>query len=146
MAEIRRSAILPYPASFMYALVNDVEAYPEFLPWCGGAKILARSADSMDASILIERAGVRQWFTTRNRLAVDESIEMELLDGPFERLHGRWRFESLAGDGCRIEFVLWFEMKRGLASAIIAPAFKKIANTLVDSFCDRAREQYAGQD
>ncbi len=140
MPEIRRSAILPYPASFMYSLVNDVEAYPEFLPWCGGARIIARDANSMDASILIERAGLTQWFTTHNRLTADESIEMELLDGPFEQLHGRWRFASLAEDGCRIELVLHFEMKRGLASAIIAPAFKKIASTLVDSFCERAKD------
>ncbi len=140
MAEIRRSAILPYPPSFMYTLVNDVEAYPQFLPWCGDAKILARAPDSMDASILIERAGLSQWFTTRNRLVADESIEMELLDGPFERLHGRWRFDSLADAGCKVELVLSFEMKRGLASAIIAPAFRKIANTLVDSFCERAKE------
>ncbi len=140
MSEIRRSAILPYPASFMYALVNDVEAYPDFLPWCGGAKIITRSADSMDASIRIERAGLNQWFTTRNRLTENESIEMELLDGPFERLHGRWDFASLAGSGCRIELVLRFEMKRGLASAIITPVFTKIANTLVDSFCQRAKE------
>ena len=140
MPEIRRSAILPYPPSTLYALVNDVEAYPEFLPWCGGARIVARDANSMDASILIERAGLSQWFTTRNRLVADESIEMELLDGPFEQLHGRWRFEALADDGCRIELVLRFEMKRGLAAAMIAPAFRKIAGTLVDSFCARARE------
>ena len=140
MTEIRRSAILPYPPGELYALVNDVEAYPQFLPWCGDAKILARGPDSMDASILIRRAGLNQWFTTRNRLLADESIEMELLDGPFERLHGHWRFEPLDDSGCRIEFVLRFEMKRGLASAIIAPAFRKIADTLIDSFCDRARE------
>lgn len=140
MAEIRRSAILPYPPNFMYTLVNDVEAYPQFLPWCGDAKILARAPDSMDASIMIERAGLSQWFTTRNRLVANESIEMELLDGPFERLHGLWRFNSLAGAGCKVELVLNFEMKRGLASAIIAPAFRKIANTLVDSFCERAKE------
>lgn len=140
MAEIRRSAILPYPASYMYALVNDVESYPRFLPWCGDAKILAQAPGTMDASILIVRAGLNQWFTTRNRLTEGEAIEMELLDGPFERLQGHWRFEALADSGCKIEFVLRFEMKRGLASAIIAPAFKRIANTLVDSFCDRARE------
>ncbi len=140
MTEIRRSAILPYPPAFMYALVNDVEAYPQFLPWCGDAKVLAQESDSMDASIRIERAGLDQWFTTRNRLVADETIEMELLDGPFERLQGQWRFVPLADSGCRVEFVLRFEMKRGLASAIIAPVFKRIANTLVDSFCDRAKE------
>lgn len=138
MPEIRRSAILPYPAGFMYELVNDIEAYPEFLPWCGGARILRRSTDTMDASIQIRRAGIEQWFTTRNRLRPGESIEMNLLDGPFERLQGCWRFEPLAADASKIELVLQFEMKRGLASAIIAPAFRQIANTLVDSFCARA--------
>ncbi len=143
MPEVRRSAILPYPAEFMYALVNDASAYPAFLPWCGGAEIHRQDETSMEASILMKAPGVRQWFRTRNRMLPNESIEIELVDGPFEELHGRWRFTPL-DDGCKIELLLKFEIKRGFAAALIAPAFNKIANTMVDSFCQRARESHAG--
>lgn len=140
MPEIKRSALLPYPAGFMYQVVNDVEAYPEFLPWCGGARIHVVDNSSMEASILISIAGIERWFRTCNRLRADESIELTLLDGPFESLEGSWKFVPLADDSCKIELQLNFEMKRGLASAVIAPAFTRIANTLVDSFCARAKE------
>jgi len=139
MPEIRRSALLPYPAGYMYHLVNDVESYPEFLPWCGGAQVHRADADSMEASILIEKAGVKQWFKTRNRLEPERSIQLNLVEGPFRFLEGNWSFEALEDEACKIELLLRFEMKRGLAAAVIAPAFTRIANTLVDSFCERAR-------
>lgn len=143
MPAIERSALMPYPASFMYAVVNDVEAYPEFLPWCGGARVHSAEVDAMEASVMIDRAGVKQWFKTSNRMHPDESIHMTLLEGPFEALEGTWRFTPLDGDGCKVELSLQFEMKRGLASAIIATAFTRIANTMVDSFCARARDLHA---
>lgn len=144
MPEIRRSALLPYPAEYLYRIVNDVEAYPEFLPWCGGARIDHAEEDTMEASILIEKAGVKQWFKTRNRMVPGKSIQLKLLEGPFRFLEGNWRFDSLDAEGCKIELHLRFEMKRGLTAAIIAPAFTKIANTLVDSFCARAKALHEG--
>ncbi len=139
MPEIRRSALLPYPATMLYRIANDVESYPEFLPWCGGARIHHADENTMEASILIEKGGLRQWFKTRNELVPGESIRLNLVEGPFRFLEGNWSFEAIENEGCRIELLLRFEMKRGIAAAIIAPAFTKIANTLVDSFCDRAR-------
>ena len=124
----------------MYDIVNQVEAYPEFLPWCGGAKLHFEDDASLEASIMIKVAGVEQWFKTRNSMVRGESIEIELLDGPFKRLHGHWRFTPVDEHGCKIELRLAFEFKRGLAAAVIAPAFTRIANTLVDSFCQRAQE------
>jgi len=140
VTEIKRSALLPYPARFMYDIVNEVESYPDFLPWCGGAEIHQVDNTSMQASVLIQAAGFNHWFRTRNVLVPGESIELKLVDGPFRELEGHWRFTSIDSEGSKIELALEFEFKRGLAGAIIAPVFTRIANTLVDSFCDRARE------
>ena len=144
MPEIARSALLPYPADFMYRLVNDAAAYPEFLPWCGGVEIHRQDATSMDASILMKAPGISSRLRTRNRMVPGKSIEIDLVDGPFERLKGRWTFTPMQDDGSKIELVLNFETKRGLGAALIGPAFNRIANTMVDSFCRRAREIYDG--
>lgn len=140
MPEIERSALLPFPADFMYRLVNDVASYPDFLPWCGAVEVHQEDEVSMDASILMKSVGINHWFRTRNRMQPGESIDIELIDGPFERLHGRWRFTPLDTQGSKIELKLEFEIRRSLAAAVIAPAFSRIANTMVDSFCRRARE------
>lgn len=142
MPEIRRSALMPYPVQFMYDIVNDVDSYPEFLPWCGGVKIHQLDNSSMEASILMRGAGLNHWFKTRNSMVPGQSIEMELVEGPFSKLDGLWSFTPIDSEGCKIELRLLFEMKQGLAFTLIAPAFSRIANTMVDSFCDRARDQY----
>ena len=126
----------------MYDLVNNVDAYPEFLPWCGGVEIHHVDRTSMEASILMRGAGLNHWFKTRNRMVPGKLIEMELIQGPFKSLEGRWRFTTVGERGCKIELVLKFEFKHGLATAIIKPAFTRIANTMVDSFCTRAQELY----
>ncbi len=133
---------MPYPAQFMYDIVNDVESYPEFLPWCGDVKINQLDNSSMEASILMRGAGLNHWFKTRNSMVPGQSIEMELVEGPFSKLEGLWSFTAIDSDGCKIELMLEFEMKQGLASTLIAPAFSRIANTMVDSFCERARNLY----
>jgi ribosome-associated toxin RatA of RatAB toxin-antitoxin module len=138
--EISRSALLPYPAAFMYDLVNAVDAYPEFLPWCGGARIEQQTDTTMEAAIQIRVAGLDQWFKTRNNMVPGESIDMQLVEGPFKKLRGQWKFLQLEETGCRIELMLEFEFKAGLAAKLIAPAFTRIANTMVDSFCQRAHE------
>lgn len=142
MPEIRRSALMPYPVQFMYDIVNDVESYPEFLPWCGDVKISQLDNSSMEASILMRGAGLNHWFKTRNSMVPGQSIEMELVEGPFSKLEGLWSFTPIDSDGSKIELMLQFEMKQGLASTLIAPAFSRIANTMVDSFCERARDRY----
>ncbi len=94
----------------------------------------------MEAAILMQAAGMNHWFKTRNTMVPGESIEMSLLEGPFSQLEGSWKFTSLNEDGCKIELMLQFEIKHSLAAAIITPAFSRIANTMVESFCNRARE------
>ena len=124
----------------MYDLVNAVDTYPEFLPWCGGARIEQQTDTSMEAAIQIRVAGLDQWFKTSNIMVPGESIVMQLVEGPFKKLRGQWKFLPREETGCRIELVLEFEFKAGLAAKLIAPAFTRIANTMVDSFCQRAHE------
>ena len=132
---------MPYPPGVMYDIVNDVDSYPEFLPWCGGVRVNQVNETSMEAAILMQAAGLNHWFKTRNRMVPGKSIDIALLEGPFKRLDGSWRFSPLDTDGCKIELMLNFEIKHNLASAIIAPAFTRIANTMVESFCNRATDQ-----
>jgi len=94
----------------------------------------------MVASVLMQAVGLNHWFKTDNRMKPGELIEISLIDGPFSQLDGHWRFTQLNEDGCKIELALDFEIKHNLASAIITPAFSRIANTLVESFCNRARD------
>jgi ribosome-associated toxin RatA of RatAB toxin-antitoxin module len=142
MPEISRSALMPYPARVMYDIVNEVERYPEFLPWCGGVEVHQADEHSMEAAILMRAAGLDHWFRTRNRMVPGESIEITLVEGPFSQLEGSWCFTPIDSDGCKIDLILQFEIKHSLAAAIIAPAFSRIANTMVESFCNRARDLY----
>lgn len=140
MPKIHRSALMPYSAETMYDIVNDVVAYPEFLPWCGGSKILSQDDASMDASVLMKKGKLNHWFSTRNQLEKNQTIDMQLIDGPFKKLAGSWHFHELDADSCKIELNLEFEFSLGLASALLTPIFSQIANTMVDSFCSRAYE------
>ena len=133
---------MPYAADFMYAIVNEVDKYPEFLPWCGGARVHRADDRSMEASILMRGAGMNHWLKTRNSMEPGKSIEMKMVEGPFRELHGIWRFTPIDPEGSKIELTLEFKMKHGLASALVGPAFSRIANTMVESFCDRARAQH----
>jgi len=131
---------MPFSAETMYEIVNDVAAYPSFLPWCGGSKIMAEEDTTMDASVLIKKGKLNYWFSTRNQLVKNQSIDMQLIDGPFKTLEGTWRFKSLDANSCKIELDLEFEFSLGLASSLLTPIFSQIANTMVDSFCARAFE------
>ena len=143
MKKIARTALLPYSAKQMYDIVNDVGAYSEFLPWCGASQVLSQSELEMVASVTIAKAGIRQTFQTRNHLVPGERIEMHLLEGPFKSLKGEWHFKVLDVDACKIQFEVEFEVSNGLFSAAIGPIFEHIASTLVDSFCERAKQIYS---
>lgn len=142
MTTIRKSAIVPYSAGEMYALVSDIESYGRFLPWCGGARILDRQADLVTASVDIAYHGVHKSFTTRNVLIPDRQMELKLVDGPFRRLHGFWRFEPLDDQACKVSLDLDFEFSGRLLEMMVGPVFSTIANGLVDSFRRRAEEIY----
>lgn len=142
MPRIARSALVPYGAERMFALVNDVERYPEFLPWCAGARLLEREADQLVAELEIRRGGIGHRFTTRNVLAPPERMSLELVEGPFEHFRGVWQFTPLAEDACKVQLDLDFEYAGRIVRTALGPMFDRSADTLVDAFCARARNLY----
>src|SRR3990172_583892 len=102
MSIISRSALVPYTPAEMYALVNDVEAYPQFLTWCKAARVLNRDEDEVRASLNLARGGIEKSFTTCNRLQKDKMIEVRLVEGPFRRLEGFWRFDAVGEQACKV--------------------------------------------
>lgn len=142
LEHIIRSALVPYTQQEMFALVSDVDTYPEFLPWCSAARTLSHVDDEVQARIDFSVSGVSKSFTTRNRLVANEAILMQLVDGPFSRLEGGWRFEPLGDAGCKISLDLEYDFSSRLVSMVTGPVFNKIANSLVDAFRQRAVDVY----
>ncbi|MGW8247228.1 MAG: type II toxin-antitoxin system RatA family toxin [Acidiferrobacterales bacterium] len=142
MTQINRSAIVAYSAEEMYRLVADIESYPEFLPWCGGTKILSKDNDELRASIDIAYKGVNKSFTTVNREIEGRRIEMSLVEGPFTKLHGIWEFTELDSDASKVSLNLEFEFSNRLIAMTVGKVFSSIADTLVDAFCQRAEQVY----
>lgn len=138
MAVISKSALVSYSPMQMYQIVDDVDAYPRFLPWCGDARVLSRDEDTVKAMVEINHSGIRKAFTTRNLLQKGKMIEIELVDGPFKHLHGYWRFEPLGDAACKVSLDLDYEFSNKLLSMAVGPVFSHIANSLVDAFCHRA--------
>jgi len=126
----------------MFALVDRVEDYPKFLPWCGGVEVLQRDENKLVATIAIHYHGVRQSFTTENTNVPSASMKMHLLEGPFRQLNGNWTFKALRADACKVEFDLQYEFSSKILEKIIGPVFSVIANGFVDSFCKRAETIY----
>ena len=143
MQRVKRSVLVPYAAAQMFALVDDVERYPEFLPCCSGAWVLARRDGGKTARIDIDYHGVKAHFTTDNANEPDERIVITLNDGPFKQLQGEWRFRALAEDACKVEFELAYEFSTGLVETFVGPVFNHIASTFIDAFVRRAETLYA---
>lgn len=139
MPHILRSALVPHSAERMFSLVNDVERYVEFLPWCSAARVHEESAGVLVAELEISRGGVTQRFTTRNALVPPERMTLELVEGPFDWFAGEWRFTALAEDACKVELEMDFEYAGRIARTALAPLFLKSADEQVDAFCARAR-------
>jgi ribosome-associated toxin RatA of RatAB toxin-antitoxin module len=139
---IQRSALLPYPAQALYDLVNDVAGYPQFLPWCAASVVLESSESEMRASLTVAKGGISQQFSTHNRLVSGKSIEMRLVEGPFSQLHGLWEFKALGDKACKISLDLTFDYAGPLVKATLGPLFTQAANTMVDAFCQRAKQLY----
>ena len=142
MATVKKSALVLYSAAEMYALVSDIEAYPQFLPWCSSTQILSRAEDEVRATIEMVKGGVHKSFTTSNRMQKHKMIDIRLLEGPFKRLEGYWRFEPLRADASKVALDMEFEFSNQLLRVAIEPVFKQIANSLVDAFCKRAVDLY----
>lgn len=142
MIKFQRQALVPYSAAQMYTLVNDVNAYPQFLPWCSAAAILEQSMDEMVASIDVAAAGMHKSFTTRNKLTPNQRIEIQHLNGPFKSLVGVWRFQQLGEEGCKVELELEFEVLSGIKSAVFGMLFNVATEKMVTAFCERAHQLY----
>ncbi|MFO1283404.1 MAG: type II toxin-antitoxin system RatA family toxin [Burkholderiales bacterium] len=142
MKRVVHSVLVPYAAAGMYELVDDVERYPQFLPWCGGSRVLGVEPTGRRARIDIDYHGVRAHFTTDNVNVPGESIVVTLVDGPFRHLHGSWRFRALAAEASKVEFELVYEFASGILERAVGPVFNHIASTFVDAFVERARSVY----
>jgi ribosome-associated toxin RatA of RatAB toxin-antitoxin module len=138
MITISRQALVPYGAAEMYELVDDVESYPRFLPWCKAVEVASRAPDRTVATLHVDFRGVRQTFTTENTQRHAERIAMRLVRGPFRHLEGEWRFAQLGEAGCRIEFELAYQLASPVLARLAGPVFDHIANTFVDAFVRRA--------
>ena len=142
MTVVNKSALVRYSAPAMFALVDDIEAYPEFLPWCSGSKILSRADNIVEARVDVAKGGFKKSFTTRNQLDDQAEIQMSLIDGPFSHLDGVWRFIPLREDASKISLDLEFEMSGKLANLAFGSIFNQICNTMVGSFTQRAKQIY----
>jgi ribosome-associated toxin RatA of RatAB toxin-antitoxin module len=142
MAEVNRSVLVAHPAQRMFALVDAVEKYPEFLPWCGGTQLISRDARITRATIQIDYHGIRQSFSTENAKSEPQSMQIKLIEGPFKTLEGSWRFTDLGGDGCKIDLSLRYEFSSRMLEKLVGPVFGYIANNLVDAFVKRAQSIY----
>jgi ribosome-associated toxin RatA of RatAB toxin-antitoxin module len=141
---VQKSVLVGHSAQRMFTLVDAVEAYPEFLPWCNGTTVIHRDAERTRATIHINYHGAKQSFTTENTKTPPQSMTIRLVEGPFRILDGEWRFVALSDDACKIEFRLRYEFSSRILEALVGPVFTYIANTLVDAFVHRADQVYGG--
>ena len=142
MAQVHRSVLAGYTAQQMFSLVDRVEEYPEFLPWCSGASVSQRNEKITLATIRLNYRYLKQSFTTENTKHAPHLIEMRLISGPFRHLEGSWRFIELGEAGCKIEFHLHYEFSSKLLEKLLGPAFRHIADGFVDGFIKRAEKIY----
>jgi ribosome-associated toxin RatA of RatAB toxin-antitoxin module len=144
MKEIERSAIVEHPAEQMYALVDDIESYPRFLPWCLAAEV-KNDGNRKRATLTAGVSAIRQSFTTENQSEPGRAIAMRLVEGPFKRFNAEWRFTPLGEHACQIDFSMRYEFSSRTLARLLEPLFNGIADTMVDAFTRRADELY-GRD
>lgn len=142
MRKVDRSALVPYTAEEMFGLVDDIEAYPQFLPWCRDAKVESRSGNVIIATLELHKGPISKHFTTRNTRREFEAIDMELVGGPFRDLQGGWRFQAMEGRGCKVSLELEFQFESRLVDVMFGRFFKDAGDALVDAFTRRARDRF----
>ncbi len=144
MRRVDREALVPFSARQMFDLVDDVESYPQFLPWCRAARVLERRPEEIVAMLQIHKGALHTKFTTRNRREPPQAIHLSLVEGPFRSLDGEWRFDQIADKGCRVSLALRFAFANALNAWLLEPVFEHTCATLVDAFVKRARAVYVG--
>ncbi|RBW43422.1 ubiquinone-binding protein [Psychromonas sp. B3M02] len=145
MAQVSRSALLMYSAQEMYQLVNDVNAYPEFLPGCSATEVLVDETNLMKASIKVSKAGIGQTFITENQLIPGKSISMNLVEGPFKHLTGGWTFTALDDQACKVSLDLQFEFSSSIIELAFGRVFHELVGSMVKSFSNRAKTVYGNR-
>jgi len=143
MREVKRTALIAESPARMYQLINDIEHYPEFVPYCTGARVESRKEGEVVASLTIKRGPLKAEFTTRNLLDPDKRVLMQFVSGPFRVLEGLWTLTPLGDLGCRVELEMRFEFANRVAGALFEPLFEDTAASLVDAFVKRARDTKA---
>lgn len=146
MPKITRTALVSHTPAQMFELVNDFASYPEFLPWCGGARVLSQSETEIIGELSIEKGSLRQKFATRNTLTPPERIDLSLVSGPFKSLTGSWQFDAVGETGTKVTLTLEFEFSGRLIAMALGAVFSQIAGSLVDAFCVRADRLYGTVD
>lgn len=142
MRTVSRSALVPYSADQMYALVEDFLAYPDFLPWCTGATLHSRDTETIEASLEMQRSGIKKSFRTRNTLQPGVAMGISLVGGPFRHLRGGWRFDQLGDEGSKVLLELEFEFENRVTDTLFGRYFESTCNSLIDSFTQRAHKVY----
>jgi ribosome-associated toxin RatA of RatAB toxin-antitoxin module len=138
MREVKRSALVNKPPAELFALINDIESYPQFLPWCTHARVLSRTPTEILATLGVRQGGLHGEFTTRNTLEADRHIHMELVSGPFRTLEGDWQLTPIE-TGCRVELAMRFAFSQRIAALLFEARFASTIGSLVDAFVARAR-------
>lgn len=146
MALVEKSVLIERSVQQMFALVDHVEDYPRFLPWCSQTRVEFRDEKKTVATLHISYLSVKSHFTTENEKEIPLRMSLRLVDGPFRRLEGLWRFKPLAENACKIEFQLSYEFSSKIFEKIIGPVFSQITNTFVDAFVKRADEVYGASN
>lgn len=142
MALVEKTVLVPYSAEQMFVLVDRVEEYPQFLPWCGGASVTELHGTTVHATVNIDYHHIKQSFTTENKRTPPHHIGITLQDGPFRHLDGDWSFIPLSPTACKIEFRLHYEFSNRLLEKLVGPVFHYIANNFMDAFIHRAEKVY----
>jgi len=142
MPSINRSALVMYSVEQMFQLINDVLAYPQFLPDCSNSKIISEDENSVTASLLVTKAGLNKWFTTKNTHISNQQVKLELVDGPFNKLHGHWLLTELSEDACKVSLELEYEFSNKMFDLAFGRVFNHLTNHMVQAFTQRAKEVY----
>ncbi|MBL0712049.1 MAG: SRPBCC family protein [Colwellia sp.] len=142
MPAINRSALVMYSAEQMYQLINDVLAYPNFLPDCSDSKIISQNDNSVTAALLVSKGGLKKWFTTENTLVSNQEVRLMLVDGPFKKLQGSWLLTPLSDEACKVSLALEYEFSNKVFDIAFGRVFNHLANNMVQAFTQRAKEVY----
>ncbi|MFB3116583.1 MAG: type II toxin-antitoxin system RatA family toxin [Gammaproteobacteria bacterium] len=145
MTEISKTAVVPYTTNEMYALVNDIESYPAFLPWCIAAEILSKKEESLIATLSLAMGKIKQSFTTENTMLEGSRIDMRLIEGPFKHLSGYWKFNPEDEHSCHIQLHMNYEFKNKIIKYALGKVFYIVIDTMVESFVQRAQHIYGNR-